>query len=156
LNDLFNHVGLAWLDPGRAPGFAGGLSWAFRLFAFHQRLIRNPLVGRLSFRLFSIVPSIVREILALSYSPQLLQYEGRITGKISYRHPCTGQEEAHEIAFLFQEAVEQSVDFCRGLEPLLDERVKRPARLILPAVDPGLGFDPDLPICHYSEKRFFD
>jgi hypothetical protein len=156
LNGLYSHVGRAWLEPGRAAGFAGGLSWAFRLFALQQGLIRNPFLGRLFYRLSLISPSVVREILALSYSPQLLQYEGRITGKISYRHPCTGQKRAHEIAFLFQEAVEQSVDFCRGLEPLLDERVKRPSRLILPAVDPGLGFDPDQPICHYSEKRFFD
>ena len=56
LNGLYTHVGLAWLEPGRAPGFAGGLSWAFRLFAFQQGLIRNLLLGRLSFRLFPICP----------------------------------------------------------------------------------------------------
>jgi hypothetical protein len=156
LNGLYTHVGRAWLEPDRAAGFAGGMSSAFRLFAFHQGLIRNPLLGRLSFRLFPIAPSIVREILALSYSPQLLRYKGRITGKIPYRHPCTGREQAHEIAFLFQEAVEQSVAFCRGLEPLIDSGANKPARLILPAVDPGLGFDPDHPLCHYSEKRLFD
>jgi hypothetical protein len=156
LNGLYNHVGRAWLEPGREAGFAGGLSSAFRLFAFQQGLIRNPFLGRLFYRLSWIAPSIVREILALSYSPELLRYEGRITGKISYRHPCTGREQAHELAFLFQEAVEQSVAFCRGLEPLLDAREDRAARLVLPAVDPGLGFDPDQPICHFSEKRFFD
>ena len=156
LNGLYNHVGRAWLEPDRAAGFAGGLSSAFRLFAFQQGLIRNPFLGRLFDRFFPIAPSFVREILALSYSPELLRYEGRITGKIPYRHPCTGQEQAHEISFLFQEAVEQSVAFCRGLEPLLDAGANRPARLILPAVDPGLGFDPDQPMCHYSEKRFFD
>jgi hypothetical protein len=156
LNGLFTHVGLAWLEAGRAPGFAGGLSSAFHLFAFLQGLFRNPLLGRLSYRLFPIAPSIAREVLALAYSPQLLRYEGRIAGTIPYRHPCTGREQAHGIAFLFQEAVEQSVAFCRGLEPLLDSGVKRPARLILPAVDPGLGFDPDHPLRHYSGRRFFD
>lgn len=153
---LYNHVGNAWLEPGRAPDFAGGLSSAFRLFAFLQGLFRNPLLGRLAFRLFAITPAIVREILALSYSPQLLRYEERITGTIRYRHPCTGREQAHTIATLFQEAVEQSVAFCRGLEPLLDSRANRPARLVLPVVDPGLGFGPDHPLCHYSGDRFFD
>ncbi len=156
LNGIYNHVGRAWLEPGRAAGFAVGLSSAFRLFAFQQGLIRKPFLGRLFYRIFPLAPSFVREILALSYSPQLLRYEERITGKIHYRHPCTGREQSHEISFLFQEAVEQSVAFCKGLEPLLDEGANRPARLILPAVDPGLGFDPDHPMCHYSEKRFFD
>ncbi|HET6490713.1 MAG TPA: zinc dependent phospholipase C family protein [Syntrophales bacterium] len=156
LSGLYSHVGRAWLEPGRAEAFAEGLSAAFRLFAFQQGLIRNPFLGRLFYRLFPFSPSFVREILALSYSPQLLRYEGRITGKIPYRHPCTGQEHAREISSLFQEAVEQSVAFCRGLEPLLDPGADRSARLILPAVDPGLGFDPDHPMCHYSEKRFFE
>jgi hypothetical protein len=155
LNGLYTHVGRAWLGPGRAAGFARGLSSAFRLFAFQQGLIRNPLLGSFFYWLYPMVPSIVREILALSYSPQLMRYEGRITGTIPYRHPCTGQEQAHEISFLFQEAVEQSIAFCRGLEPLLDAEPNRPARLVLPAVDPGLGFDPNQPMCHYSEKRFF-
>ncbi len=156
LNGLYAHAGNAWLEPGRAPDFAGGLASAFRLFAFLQGLFRNPLLGRLAFRLFAIAPAIAREILALFYSPQLLRYEGRIAGTIPYRHPCSGREQAHGIAELYQEAVEQSVAFCRGLEPLLDSRPGRPARLVLPAVDPGLGFDPDHPLCHYSNHRFFD
>jgi len=156
LAGLYTHVGRAWLEPEKAPDFTGGLISAFRLFAFLQGIFRNPLLGRLFFRIFAIAPAIVREILALSYSPQLLRYEGRITGTIPYRHPCTGREQAHGIAELFQGAVEQSVAFCRGLEPLLDSRSNRPARLILPAVDPALGFDLDRPPCHYSEKRFFD
>jgi hypothetical protein len=64
LKGLYTHVGRAWLEPDRAPGFAGGLSSAFRLFAFHQGLIRNPLFGRISFRLFPIAPSVVREVRA--------------------------------------------------------------------------------------------
>ena len=156
LTRLFTHAGNAWLEPARAPGFAAGLSSAFRLFAFLQGLFRNPLVGRLSFRLFPFAPAIVREVLSLVYSPQLMRYEGRVTGAISYRHPCSGREQTHAIAELFQEAAGQSVAFCRGLEPLLDSGADRTARLILPAVDPGLGFDPDHPLCHYAGRRFFD
>jgi len=153
--EIFTHAGTAWLEPGRAEGFAGGLASAFRFFAFMQGLFRNPVLGRLSFPLFSVVPASAREILALVYAPQLSQYEQRIAGVLQYRHPCTGRVEARSIDDLFREAVEQSIAFCRGLEPLLDPAARRPARLLLPAVDPGLGFDPDAPMCHYAERRFF-
>jgi len=155
LGEIYRLAGTAWLEPGKESGFAEGMTSAFRLFAFMQGLFRNPVLGRLSYRLFPFVPSIVREILALVYSPQLLRYEERIVGKIPYRHPCSGREQAHEIDVLFRQAVEQSIAFCRGLEPLLDSGAKRPARLILPAIDPDLGFDADHPLCHYSERRFF-
>ncbi len=153
--EIFTHAGTAWLEPGRAEGFAGGLASAFRFFAFMQGLFRNPVLGRLSFSLFSVVPASVREILALVYAPQLSRCEQRIRGVLPYRHPCTGREEARSIDALFREAVEQSIAFCRGLEPLLDPAAGKPARLLLPAVDPGLGFDPDAPMCHYAERRFF-
>lgn len=155
LDEIFTNAGTAWLEPGRAAGFAEGLASAFRLFAFMQGLFRNPVLGRLSFRFFPIVPSFAREILALVYAPQLARYEAQISGDIRYRHPCSGIEETGRLDDLFRRAVEQSVAFCRGLEPLLDPGEKRPARLILPAVDPGLGFDPDHPLCHYAQRRFF-
>ena len=155
LDELFTHAGTAWLEPGRAAGFAEGLSSAFRFFAFMQGLYRNPVLGRLSFRLFPFVPSFAREILALVYAPQLARYEARIAGEIRYRHPCSGIEETGRLDDLFRRAVEHSVAFCRGLEPLLDGGGKQPARLILPAVDRGLGFDPDHPLCHYAGNRFF-
>ncbi|NPV04783.1 MAG: zinc dependent phospholipase C family protein [Syntrophaceae bacterium] len=152
---VFAHAGTAWLEPGRAEGFAGGLASAFRLFAFMQGLFRNPFLGRLSFSLFPAAPASAREILALVYAPRLSQFEQRIRGVLQYRHPCTGREEARSIDALFREAVEQSIAFCRGLEPLLDPAARRTARLLLPAVDPGLGFDPDGPMCRYAERPFF-
>lgn len=155
LQAIFTHAGTAWLEPDRAAGFAEGLASAFRFFAFMQGLFRSPVLGRLSFRLFPVVPSSAREILALVYTPHLARYGARIAGDIRYRHPCSGLEETGRLDDLFRRAVEQSIAFCRGLEPLLDPEAKRPARLILPAVDPSLGFDPDRPLCHYSEKRFF-
>lgn len=155
LDELFRVAGSAWLGPERAAGFAAGMVSAFRLFAFMQGLYRNPVLGRLAFRLFPVVPSFLREILALVYSPQLTRYEGRIAGDIVYRHPCSGREETHRLDDLVHRAAEESLAFCRGLEPLLDPAEKRPARLVLPAVDPGLGFNPDHPLCHHAERRFF-
>ncbi|MCU0584321.1 MAG: zinc dependent phospholipase C family protein [Syntrophales bacterium] len=155
LGEIFTHAGTAWLEPGRADGFAEGLASAFRLFAFMQGLFRNPVLGRLAFRLFPVVPLFAGEILALVYAPQLERYEARIAGDIRYRHPCSGIEETGRLDDLFRRAVEQSVAFCRGLEPLIDPAAKRPAKLVLPSIDPGLGFDPDHPLCHYAERRFF-
>jgi len=155
LEGIFTHAGTAWLEPGRAEGFAEGLVTAFRWFAFMQGLYRNPVLGRLSFWLFPAVPAAAREILALVYAPQLARFGDRIRGELHYRHPCTGREEARSIGALMGTAVEQSIAFCRGLEPLLDPAARRPARLVLPAVDPGLGFDPDRPMCHYAARRFF-
>ncbi len=155
LDEIFTNAGTARLEPGRAPGFAEGLASAFRLFAFMQGLFRNPVLGRLSFRLFPIVPSFAREVLALVYAPQLARYEAQISGDIRYRHPCSGIEETGRLDDLFRRAVELSVAFCRGLEPLLDGE-KRPARLICRHVGPRPGVrsgPPAVPLCGEAVLR---
>lgn len=153
---LHDHLDRAWLGDEDTERFAEGLLSSFRLFALLQSLYRNRLIGRLAPVLFPMAPGAVREVLALVYSPRLLIYRGRIEGEIPYRHPSTGEARADRIEVLFQDAVDRSVEFCLGLEPLLRPGSTAPSPWSLPPVDPPLSLAPECPLRYFSRGRFFD
>jgi hypothetical protein len=156
LRDLHRHLEECWLRDEDTERFAEGLLSSFRFFAVMQFLYRSPLVGRLAAAAFPVVPQRVREVLSLFYSPGLMAQCWRIEGDIPYRHPSTGESRTCRIDGLFREAVNLSVAFCRGLEPLFRPGVTASSSWKLPPVDPSLSLDPEGPLRFFAPGRFFD
>jgi len=153
---LHDHLDRSWLGDEDTERFAEGLLFSFKFFSLMQSLYRNRLVGRLAPLLFRIAPPQVREVLALAYSPGLMDQCRKIEGEILYRHPATGEGCKGDIRVLFREAVDRSVDFCLGLEPLLASGSHSPESWRLPPVDPALGIGPDVSLRYYAPGRFFE
>jgi len=153
---LHDHLDRIWLEDEDTERFAEGLLSSFRLFSFMQSLYRNRLVGRLAPILLRVSPPPIREILALVYTPGLMDQCRKIEGDISYRHPATGEERQGNIRALFRESVERSAGFCLGLEPLLLSKSPLPDSWRLPPVDPSLGFGPEASLRFHAPERFFE
>lgn len=153
---LHHHLGKIWLGDEDTERFAEGLLFSFRLFSLMQSLYRNRLLGRIVPLLFQVVPPRAREVLALFYSPGLMNHCRKIEGEISYRHPSTGEIRRQSIHVLFQDAVDRSMEFCLELEPILGPGHNAAAFRRLPPVDPSLGFGPDPSPRFYALERFFD
>jgi len=114
------------------------------------------LVGRLAPFLLAVSPPQVRAVLALIYSPRLMDQCWRIEGAIPCLHPSTGEVRSQSIGALFQDAVDRSVEFCLGLEPALGSGSSAPGDWSLPPVDPSLGFGPGGSLRFFAPGRFFD
>ena len=156
LLQLHDHLDKTWLCDEDTERFAEGLLSSFRLFSFMQSLYRNRMAGRLAPLLRPVSPRQVREVLSLVYSPRLMGQCWRIEGAIPCRHPATGEVRSQSIHDLFQDAVDRSVEFCLGLEPVLGLGTSAPGAWSLPPVDPCLGFGPDRSLRYFAPGRFFD
>ncbi len=156
LLELHDHLDKTWLRDEDTERFAEGLLSSFRLFSFMQSLCRSRLAGRLAPFLLAVSPPQLREVLALVYSPRLMGHCWRIEGAIPCRHPSTGEMRSQSIRALFQDAVDRSVEFCLGLEPLLGSGASAPESWSLPPVDPSLGFGPGGSLRFFAPGRFFD
>jgi hypothetical protein len=152
---LHDHLDKTWLGDEDTERFAEGLLSSFRLFSIMQSLYRNRLAGRLAPLMSAITPPQVREVLALFYSPRLTDQCWRIEGEIPSRHPSTGEFRGQNIRVLFQDAVDRSVEFCLGLEPLFGSGSSAPGAWSLPPVDPSLGFGPGDSLRFFAPGRFF-
>jgi hypothetical protein len=156
LQRLHEHLEKAWLGDEDTERFAEGLQSSFRLFSFLQFLCRSRFFGSLAPVVFPVVPSSVREVLALVYSPKQMSQCWRIEGEIPCRHPSTGELRAHRIVDLFREAVDRSAEFCLAIEPVFRPGPNPPPSWSLPAVDPSLSLDPEHPLRFYAPGTFFD
>ncbi len=156
LLELHDHLDKTWLRDEDTERFAEGLLSSFRLFSFMQSLYRNRLAGRLAPFLLAVSPPPLRAVLALVYSPRLMRHCWRIEGAIPCRHPSTGEVRSQSIRALFQDAVDRSVEFCLGLEPVLGSGSSVPGAWSLPPVDPSLGFGPGGSLRFFAPGRFFD
>jgi hypothetical protein len=152
---LHDHLDKTWLGDEDTERFAEGLLSSFRLFSFMQSLYRNRLAGRLAPLLSAVTPPRVREVLALVYTPRLMDQCWRIEGEIPSRHPSTGEFRGQNIRVLFQDAVDRSVEFCLGLEPLFRPGSSAPGAWSLPPVDSSLGFGPGDSLRFFAPGRFF-
>lgn len=156
LLELHDHLDKTWLRDEDTERFAEGLLSSLRLFSFMQSLYRSPLAGRLTPFLMAVSPPQLREVLALVYSPRLMGHCWRIEGAIPCRHPSTGEMRSQNIRTLFQDAVDRSVEFCLGIEPVLGSGTTAPGAWSLPPVDPSLGFGPGGSLRFFAPGRFFD
>jgi len=156
LLELHDHLDKTWLRDEDTERFAEGLLSSFRLFSFLQSLYRNRLASRLAPLLLAVSPRQVREVLALFYWPRLMGQCWRIEGEIPCRHPSTGEIRSQSIRMLFQDAVDRSVEFCLGIEPVLGSGSSASGAWSLPQVDPSLGFGPGGSLRFFAPGRFFD
>jgi len=156
LLELHDHLDKTWLRDEDTERFAEGLLSSFRLFSFLQSLYRNRLLGRCVPFLSAVSPLQIRAVLALVYSPRLMGHCWRIEGDIPCLHPSTGEMRSQNIRALFQDAVDRSVEFCLGLEPVFGSGSSAPGAWSLPPVDPSLGFGPGGSLRFFAPGRFFD
>jgi hypothetical protein len=78
---------------------------------------------------------------ALFHAPQLFELTKKLSGKISFRNPYSGDTCCSSVQDIFSEAVEDTVSFCRMLEPGLETgayaRIERRGSSLATGLHPG-------------------
>ncbi|MCK7469332.1 MAG: zinc dependent phospholipase C family protein [Desulfosudis oleivorans] len=156
LLELHDHLDKTWLRDEDTERFAEGLLSLLPAVFLHAVPLPEPLWPGASPRF--CWPSLRRrsgQVLALVYSPRLMDHCWRIEGAIPCRHPSTGEVRSQSIGALFQDAVDRSVEFCLGLEPVLGSGSSAPGTWSLPPVDPVPRFRPRRVPCGFSPREGF-
>jgi len=137
--DLFDKALAGVAREKGLPGLGCAVTRAFKNFAVMQGLYKNQSLSGLLYHLERFLPSSLKEIAALFYSPQLTAELPGLSAAIRYQNPVTGQVLSQSLKRIFDRAVKKSVAFCRKIEPAIQNKV--PLRLTErgPALDVALG-----------------
>lgn len=107
---------------------------AWRIFAVMQALARTTWLSSGLYAARGLLPSGVRELLALHYIPAMTAQLPRLAGEIDYRHPVTGEERRESLDALFERAVQRAAELLLALAPAVFEGKE-------PDLAPGLPLD---------------
>ncbi len=84
-----------------------------------QKLYSRRMLGRVLYTVGPFMPGTAAKMAALFYAPQMDGMISRLSGKLNYRHPVTGDDKIASLDELFEEAVRQSSVLSRWIEKYL-------------------------------------
>jgi hypothetical protein len=134
------------------PNLFRALDRALKIFVFMQKISRNQVLSYAVYSFQRILPNSFKEITSLFYAPQINAELLKISGVISYRHPATGRVSEHSVQNIFDMAVEESVAFCRKIEPSIVNNTPMQLNERGPSLEVGLKSVPVEEVSHFAVR----
>ncbi|WP_018123502.1 zinc dependent phospholipase C family protein [Desulfovibrio oxyclinae] len=117
-----------------------------KTYALIQRMTVAPLLPRLTYTFWKLLPDTVREVTTLLRSPQWLQQRETVSGAVGYVHPVSGQARIHRFSDLLDKARKDTQKLWNALEQdsALTDRIG-------PNLDTGLPSDAPQSLVHFRD-----
>lgn len=97
---------------------------AYKTFALIQSICTHTISRRILASVDRLLPQRLKEMTVLLYSSHLARFPAQLERRFIYRHPFSGEQ--YEVTFpdLFNQAVENSINFCHLLEKIVSDTMK--------------------------------